>query len=245
METEGIILEVTAAERAECTGLGLSLGHLAYRISPSGVLLRSTALGDARGGVMILLGVVPQAADPTALAAAIRTECAGRGYRGVYLACDPSAAPAAALAARLAETDLRLYVPEGVPYGIPVYDSGVTGGSFSLYMEETLSRHPGGIALELLPLAMEYILPAAGEGRALPREELDALLSAGYLQYYSAELAARYVTWRDEEGRTHFVLYDDVDSLREKVRLARAAGVRELFLLYGVLREELADFLEI
>ena len=53
------------------------------------------------------------------------------------------------------------------------------------------------------------------------------------------------LTWRDEERRTHFVLYDDVDSFREKVRLARAAGVRELFLPYGVLREELADFLEI
>lgn len=248
MKAEGMILAVTAAETAECRGLGIDLGWLAYRISPEGVLLRSTALHDARGGVMIVLGGVP-VCDTARLSAAISAECAARAHTGVYLDCGAVSDAAMELAEMLAESlredGRRLYTTPGLGAGIPVFESAVTGGSFRLYLEEELARHPEGIALELLPMAVSFVLPAWDEGERLSRETLSAELEKGGLQYYSKELCARYQTSRGEDGLTRFLIYDDADTLREKCRIARDAGVETIFLPYRFLREELPEILEI
>ena len=49
--------------------------------------------------------------------------------------------------------------------------------------------------------------------------------------YYSRELAANYFTYPTERG-THFVLFDDAETLRRKVRLAESYGIREAFVMY-------------
>ena len=248
MKAEGMILAVTAAETAECRGLGLELGRLSYRVSPEGVLLRSTALGDARGGVMIVMGRIP-VCHTVRLAAVILAECDERAYTGVYLDCagsDPAAQELAAeLLTGLSAAGRRLYTAPGLGEGIPVLDSAVTGGSYRLYLEEERTRHPEGIALELMPMAVSFVLPAADEGERLSREELAAELEQGGLQYYSRELCARYQTGRDADGLTHFLLYDDADTLREKCRIAIEVGVETIFLPYRLLREELPEILEI
>ena len=71
MRTDRITLAVTAAETAECAGLGLRLAYLAYRLSPSGILLKSNALGPVSGGVMAVIGGMPRLSDPAALAGAV------------------------------------------------------------------------------------------------------------------------------------------------------------------------------
>ncbi|MBE6935252.1 MAG: hypothetical protein E7458_01985 [Ruminococcaceae bacterium] len=248
MKAEGMILAVTAAETAECRGLGIPLGRMSYRVSPEGVLLRAAALsGEVRGGVMIVMGRIPEG-DAARLSAAILAECAAREYAGVYLdgeAAGGTAALAAALEAPLQAAGRRLYTPPGAGAGIPVLESAVTGGSYRLYLEEARARHPEGIALALLPMAVSFVLPAWDEGQPLSREELAAELASGGLQYYSKELCARYQTSRGTDGLTRFLLYDDADTLREKCRVAEAAGVEAIFLPYALLRTELPDILEI
>ena len=49
---------------------------------------------------------------------------------------------------------------------------------------------------------------------------------------------AKYFTYT-AEGGTHFVLFDDVETLRRKVRLAQELGIQKAFLMYP----EVADLL--
>ena len=111
MRADRITLAVTAAEAAECAGLGLRLMYMAYRLSPSGVLLKSNALGAVQGGVMAVMGSAPQLADTGAIAGAVTAECGAHGFEGVYLDFDERTAAAErlieALSPRLAERGAR------------------------------------------------------------------------------------------------------------------------------------------
>ncbi len=142
MRADRITLAVTAAEAAECAGLGLRLMYMAYRLSPSGVLLKSNALGAVQGGVMAVMGSAPQLADTGAIAGAVTAECGAHGFEGVYLDFDERTAAAErlieALSPRLAERGARLYTnPVLDAGGVTVLESSeVTGGSFELYLRE-------------------------------------------------------------------------------------------------------------
>ncbi len=251
MRTDRITLAVTAAEAAECAGLGLRLAYLAYRLSPSGVLLKSNALGQASGGVMTVMGGTPHIPDPAALAGAVTAECGAHGYEGVYLDFDERT-PAAerlieSLAPRLSERGVTLYTnPVLDAGGVTVLSSSeVTGGSFALYVRELRERYEERTALEIVPLCMDFTLPSAGRGEALTQERLSALLDEGLMSYYSRELAAKYFTYQSSDGMTHFVLYDDAYTIREKLETAEREGAREAFLPYTRLREELPDILDV
>ena len=52
------------------------------------------------------------------------------------------------------------------------------------------------------------------------------------MSFFSSELGARYFTYKDEEERTHFVIYDDPGTFRYKMELALQMGIREGFILY-------------
>lgn len=43
--------------------------------------------------------------------------------------------------------------------------------------------------------------------------------------FYSSELCARYFTYMSRESGAHFVLFDDGDTLRRKMEVARKQGV--------------------
>lgn len=251
MRTDRITLAVTAAEAAECTGLGLRLAYLAYRISPSGVLLKSNALGQATGGVMAVMGGAPRLSDPAALVGAVTAECSAHAYEGVYLDFDERTPAAefliASLAPRLSERGITLYTnPLLDTGGVTVLStSEVTGGSFSLYLRELRERYEDRTALEIVPLSVDFTLPSNGQGETISQTRLASLLDGGLMSYYSRELAAKYFTYQTPDGMTHFVLYDDAYTIREKLETAEREGVSESFLPYGRLREELPDILEV
>ena len=55
-------------------------------------------------------------------------------------------------------------------------------------------------------------------------EELMARLSPAV--FFSGELCARYFTYMSRDNGAHFVLFDDGDTLRHKVEVARELGIR-------------------
>ena len=58
--------------------------------------------------------------------------------------------------------------------------------------------------------------------------------------FFSGELCARYFTYMNREGGAHFVLFDDGDTLRRKMEVARRAGIHTFLAAWP----EVADCVE-
>jgi len=87
---------------------------------------------------------------------------------------------------------------------------------------------------------MEFSLPEpSGEGRPLTWEALRQLMAEeAPAVFFSGDLCARYFTYT-RGGQTRFVLFDDAETLAQKLRLGGALGYRTAFLVYP----EVADLL--
>ena len=242
-----IYLAVTPAEAQEAARYRCSLAHVAYCIGPDSSLLRQNLLLQTRGGLLSVTDRdAPFIASPEQLAAAALRECGRRGYGGVLLDFEQPPAPdrlafAQALAKRLAPRPL--YVPEGyasVPGAVSLVCTALSGGSFVQYLQETAAARggPGTLALDVQRLRMDFPLPArSGEGSPLSQQEFQALLDReSPAVFFSQDLCARYFTYT-REGETHFVLFDDAETLQQKLRAGSAMGFSAAFLMYPEVRD--------
>ena len=182
------------------------------------------------------------------LCRAIVCECARRHFRGV-LADFESGSPSdrlaflTRLAGALSARGMRLCCPAALPAdgATLLIGTGISGGSLRILLEENINRYGAErLALDLERVMMDFPLPCpSGCGTPLTHEELLALRQKHSASaYFSRELMANYFTYLTENG-THFVLFDDTETLRQKVRLAQSLGIREAFIMYP----EVADIL--
>ena len=242
-----IYLAVTPAEAQEAARFRCSLAHVAYCIGPDSTLLRQNLLLQTRGGLLSVTDRdAPFIASPEQLAAAALRECGRRGYGGVLLDFEQPPAPdrlafAQALAKRLAPRPL--YVPEGyasVPGAVSLVCTALSGGSFVQYLQETAAARggPGTLALDVQRLRMDFPLPArSGEGSPLSQQEFQALMDReSPAVFFSQDLCARYFTYT-LDGETHFVLFDDAETLQQKLRAGSAMGFSAAFLMYPEVRD--------
>ena len=242
-----IYLAVTPAETQEAARFRCSLAHVAYCIGSDSALLRQNLLLQTRGGLLSVTDRdAPFIASPEQLAAAALRECGRRGYGGVLLDFEQPPAPdrlafAQALAKRLAPRPL--YVPEGyasVPGAVSLVCTALSGGSFVQYLQETAAARggPGTLALDVQRLRMDFPLPArSGEGSPLSQQEFQALMDReSPAVFFSQDLCARYFTYT-REGETHFVLFDDAETLQQKLRAGSAMGFSAAFLMYPEVRD--------
>ena len=129
----------------------------------------------------------------------------------------------------------RLYVPEiyaaASPETVVLLCTALSGGSLQGRLEETCAAYGAQrLALDLERLMMDFPLPCpSGEGIRLSREEL-AIRMQGRSVFYAEDLCARYFTYR-RGGQTHFVLFDDAGTLRRKIEMGQALGIREGFVM--------------
>ena len=214
---------------------------LAYGLDRDGALVRRNT-PNGRGGLLGLCGAFPPTlADPDALLRTLDAECAARGFGGVL--ADPAGTPTGeqrallcTLAQRLRRGGRRLYVPQdcAVEGAHVLVGSAVSGGTLRALLCEAIGRYGAGCtALAAEQLCMDFALPCpTGVGAPLTAPAFDALRRAhGAKTHFSAELCARYFTYC--EGQTlHLVLFDDADTLRRKLSLARSLGVGDAFLCY-------------
>ena len=191
-------------------------------------------------------GALPRA---DALCRAIVCECARRHFRGVLADFETNPYSSdrlsflSRLSARLSARGMALYCPLSLPGegAALLVGTGLSGGSLRALLEETACRYGAErLALDLERVMMDFPLPCpSGCGTPLTREELLALREKHPSSvYFSRELMANYFTYLTENG-THFVLFDDTETLRQKVRLAQSLGIREAFIMYP----EVADIL--
>ena len=197
-----IYLAVTPAEAQEASRFRCSLAHVAYCIGPDSTLLRQNLLLQTRGG---LLSVTD---------------------RGAPFIASPERLSAAALR----ECGRR-------SYGGVLLDFEQPPAPDRLAFAETLARRgrdrAGGLALDVQRLRMDFTLPAqSGEGRPLSGRELQDLLDRESPSvFFSQDLCARYFTYA-RDGETHFVLFDDADTLSQKLRTGGNMGFAAAFLMY-------------
>ena len=253
MEQERFLIFAPPHLLGELRGRPVTVCHLAYRMGEGPHLLAAGLPAALRGGLMAVTGPIPAGGQTGSFLREIMGECRARGFSGVVL--DPEGEPTPffsqllrELEDSLAARDLALYVPE--EYGESVQRAGVliptalSGGSLELRLRQAAERFGRERTAAALQRASEdFALPALnGCGRALSPGELEKLRAErGQAVFFSPELCARYFTYTDGEGRPHFVLFDDGETMARKAETARRAGLGQLAAAWPEIRDGAAQ----
>ena len=173
-------------------------------------------------------------------------ECAARGAVGFW--ANWSRPPeenmtrlTAQLETALEQAGLTLYVNE--PYGMStqrawvLFSSALSGGTLEGRICAALKQYGRErVVLAVERMGEDFTLPAPdGQGRHLgsgPAAELAR--TRGETVFHSEELCASYCTFQ-EGDRTHLLLFDTDEDVREKLRLAQRLGVERVLLALGEL----------
>lgn len=251
-----LYLAVTPDRLREAARYTDRLAHVAYRVGREGRLTRRDLLARTRGGLMVLgdqdCGVIR---DPAALCRDVWRECGNRAYGGVVADFEkpPEADRTAfleALGRVLSRNGKRLFVPES--YGGRVEQAAVlictalSGGNLRERLGECVQRFgQGRVTLDLQRLRMSFPLPCpSGEGEPLDNPEFKEMLEKKRQSvFYSSDLCAKYFTFTGS-GNSRFVLFDDADTLRRKIRLGQEMGIGMGFLMYPEAEDLLPELMK-
>lgn len=233
---EHFIITVTPQQLRALQGWNATPAHLAYRIGRGPHLFRAGNSPAPRGGLMVvgdsgfdgLGGVSPFCQE-------VLRECQARGFSGAVLDFESRLPPLEQMASQLDDAFARrrwtLYVPEVyglcAPSARVMIPSALSGGSLAQRLEEAQARFQNRVVLALQIAAEDFSLPSpAGSGVPLTQEALEERMERLHpAVFFSGDLCARYFTYMDQGGGAHFVLFDDGDTLRRKVEVARQAGI--------------------
>lgn len=107
----------------------------------------------------------------------------------------------------------RLYKPRS---------TAMSGGNFCEYLK-------GEATVIIDPVRHYFALPdRSGNGEAINGKQLKKFLTAAECGGFSRELGCKYLLWEDG-----CVLYDDVESIAEKIKLLRGLGAERIILPYS------------
>ena len=243
-------LAVSPGELQEAGRCGQPFAHVAYRIGPGSTLLRQNLLLETRGGLLSVSDrEAPLIEDPQALCAAVLRECGRRNYHGVLLDFEERPrgdrlAFVERLGRALGQSRRALYLSEGyagaAPGGILLLCTALSGGNFTEFLRDRANAQGGAsrLALDVQRLRMDFRLPApTGEGSPLSPEDFRALREREQASvFFSQDLCARYFTYT-RGGETHFILFDDGDTLRQKLRIGAGLGFAAAFLMWPEIRD--------
>ena len=245
-----VYLSVVPGELQEASKYGRSFAHVAYRIGPGSTLLRQNLLLQTRGGLLSISDrEAPPIEEPDALCAAVLRECSRRSYGGAVL--DFEDAPrrdrivfAERLERALTTSRRALYVPENYlpspKTAVPLICTAMSGGTFTERLQEAIRARGGAgrLALDIQRLRMDFRLPArSGEGTPLSGKALEQLMAReAPAVFFSRDLCARYFTYT-EKGETHFVLFDDADTLNQKLKTGAKMGFAAAFFMWPEVRD--------
>ncbi|MBQ2061911.1 MAG: hypothetical protein II458_04475 [Oscillospiraceae bacterium] len=226
---------------ARAHSLSVPVAHAAYRIDEAGHLTARELPAMLRGGLLLLCGgeTLPSF-RPEILCREMVNECQRREFGGAVLDIDGPPSSLSVRLMRLLEEELgrrqkRLYVPETwgdhARTATVLIGTAVSGGTLRQRLEEAKGRFgKRPLALDCQRLVMDFLLPSPnGEGSPLTIDQL-ARLRQGHNVYFSPDLCARYFTYRTS-SRTHFVLFDDADTLRRKLALGEELGIGTAFFM--------------
>lgn len=236
---------VTPEQAREAASYNRGLAHVAYRIGPGSTLLRQSMLLDTRGGLLSISDRdAPFIEEPVALCAAVLRECGRRNYSGVLLDFEESPrrdrlAFAERLSQALSPSRRTLYLPENyagaAQNAVVLICTALSGGNFRERLQEAAGTYGGAgrLALDMQRLRMDFRLPArSGEGNPLSSEAFGRLMERKSPSiFFSQDLCARYFTYT-VDSEAHFVLFDDADTLHQKLKIGAAMGFSAAFFMW-------------
>lgn len=245
-----LILIAVPEDSRQANAAGLTVAHMAYRIGNGPHLFRSSHTVAIRGGIMVIDDKDFNGGEETeGFCQEVFRECLGRNFSGAVLDFEGAVRPALvriaeSLARSFEQRGWTLYVPEayarcGEKVRVLI-GTAISGGSLERRLAEAAERYgPGRVALEVERVASDFYLPAPdGQGRDLTQEELKRLIDEkNPFVFFSHELCARYFTYMDKANGAHFILFDDVSSIRQKLQIALQLGIREAFFLFPEVKD--------
>lgn len=232
-------------------GCTCRMAHVAYRVGADGHL-HGTPMPTALQGGMMVLGETEESCFAAAdtLCREILRSCLRRCFSGIVLDFPLSTdrqrlAFARQLERWAAQYRRRLYVPESYAPHLPqskvLLCTALTSGRLQQRLEEAAAQYtPQRLALDLQRLAMDFPLPTPnGQGTPLSPAELQRRCR-GQNVFFSEDLCARYFT-QQQNGHTHFVLFDDSHTLLRKMALAKQLGIGEAFVMLPEVEDLLGE----
>ena len=248
-----IFLAVSPTEVQSAAGYHRPLAHAAYRIGDESSLLRQNLLLQARGGLLCISDRnAPFIGNPAALCQGILRECSRRSYQGVLLDFEEPPSPDRVAFIRQLEQALltqkkTLYLPEhcmdAAPKSIGLICTALSGGTFEQRLQDAIQQrgHAARLALDVQRLCMDFSLPAqTGEGTPLSPEVFQKLLQQEKPSiFFTPELCTRYFSYTKDQV-AHFVLFDDAETLRRKLKLGAQFGFSAAFFMWPEIKD-LAD----
>jgi hypothetical protein len=236
-----IYIAAPPGHAAAAAKTGYPVADMSYRVGSGFRLYRAHGSPRAVGGVMVVDTTRLSGGGPMrALTGAILSECEKHGHTGVALDTGGGATPYQLLLAHTLSSDapkLALFVPESLAAcenASVLVQTALSGGSLRRYLADAMEKYGARrAALEVDRVRMDFTLPApSGTGAELSERQLRELAEKyGAATHFSHTLYANYFTYHDKSG-THFVLFDDAESLRKKLTLGRELGIRHAFLYY-------------
>ncbi|MFI3250604.1 MAG: hypothetical protein R3Y07_06550 [Eubacteriales bacterium] len=205
--------------------------HNLYRIDGKLNLLRANCPSDLRTNGQ-LLGIASHhfapKGDVPRLCGQILREVDRRNYQGVICQFQGTTNPTlqevvSYLEKQLPEGDLTVSENYGsaTKTAQVLLSSAISGGTLYHRMEGGVTRFGRERVLMQMDCIAEdlYIPSPTGNGTTLPYEEVDILRrKVGGTVFFSKELCARYFTYQNHETGLHFVLFDDSDTISEKIK---------------------------
>lgn len=227
--------------------------RLEYRLSPELRLLRSGENSSAREGILVLSDAPCNAGNSSLsqLCRQLISECHVRQFIGI--AADftlPTQEPLRRLCRELSpllkKENLLFFVSpqyaEEAPEAYVLLPCHVRSGSLRAFLEDLRLRYGERATLDLSRMYHDFPL-SGGESIPLDPDAL-RLLRVRYrpMSFYSRELLSNYFTYRANDG-LHFVLYDEANTLLQKILLADSLGFSHVFLLYPEVKDLLPRLL--
>ena len=211
---------------------------MSYRISPGGLQFCDAITTQTRGGYLCVSdknfkGALPEIND---LYSQIIAQCNKRQFAGVLLDFENSlrlkAGPLVqALSERLASRRIDLIVDSQyanvAKSGKVLIGSELTGGSFASYLDASCKRFGARrLVLELSPMRRQFSASFKDErGKELTEETLAELVRSNRGKiYYSKDLCVNHFHMNNKTI-PHYVLFDNNASLKDKINLAKQAGI--------------------
>lgn len=114
--------------------------------------------------------------------------------------------------------------PKNIPPGFYLTDCAVSGGTLESFLNTAMELSGGKLCIRLNLIAMDFVLPCrTGLGTPIIPSRLEQLRKA-YVSHFSPALMMQYLTYL-EHGQLHAVLFDTLDTLDKKLKLAETLGV--------------------
>jgi hypothetical protein len=248
---------VTPPDRMRAaSAYGLPIAHMAYRLGSGSHLFRANFPAMPQGGLMMIgEDHFDGYGDGNLFCREVLRECSARKFSGVVFDLESHPTPALAriissLSEQTARRGWSFYLPESYSnYSNTakiMISAAISGGTLRQRLKEVADRYGHDrIVLCIDRSAEDFYLPAPkGSGKPLSRDELHKRIETlAPSVFFSNELCAHYFTYMNRDSGAHFILFDDLGSIRQKISMAEEVGIHRFFLFYSQMDDLLPDLL--